>query len=87
MQACSTTNRVAYVATYWFQKIGEVSGDMERASFVIYPYLVCFLISGFKRRIRRDRRVRMRERRCNPGYTMIILLVNGQVGTTGNDIR
>ena len=66
--------------------MGEVSGDMERVSGVKYPYLVCFIICDFQRRTRSDSRDRMRERRCNQGNIIIILLVNGQVGTTWDDV-
>ena len=81
-----TTNSEAYMATHWFQNRAEVSGDMEIGSCVKYPCLVCFIISGFKRRTRRDSRYRMRERRGNQGNAIIILLVNGQVSTIRDDV-
>ena len=66
--------------------MGEVSGDVERGSIVKYPYLECFIISGFKDRTRRDSRDRMWERRCDQCYAMIILLVDGKISTMRNDV-
>ena len=57
---------------------------MEAGTSVKYPYLICFIISGFKRRTRRDSRNRMWQRRYDQGYAIIILLVDGQVGTIRN---
>ena len=67
--------------------MGEDSGDVERGTCVKYPYLVCFIISGFKRRTRRDSRARVQERRCDPGNAMILLLVDGKVSTIRNDVQ
>ena len=74
------------MATYSFQEIGEVSGDMDRVSCVKYPYLWYFIMSSFKCRTRSDGRDRMSKRWCNQGYYRIILLVDGQVRMTRNDV-
>ena len=66
--------------------MAEVCLDMEKGSWVKYSFLGCFIICGFKCRIRRDTRQGMREKRCNLPNTRITVLVNGQVSGMGNNV-